>query len=138
MGMKLMWMVKDTSIKELKKGNTDITFMRKCFLDFLKGEGKTDANPGNILVSAQENFYTAKKNSVLESKNGQKVYLGHFKEQWEDKNRKLVLYRWGEAPDVSKLFEREISGDRKKFSISAGKKNADESVEGSVEWTTIE
>lgn len=137
MGMKLMWMAKATTINDLKKGNTDITFMRKCFLDFLKGKGKTDANLGNILVSAQKNFYTAKKNSVLESKKGQKVYLGHFKAQGEGQDRKLVLYEWGEAPDVSKLFKNPtiISGDRKKFSIT---KKAQKDDKGSVEWKTIE
>ena len=138
MAMDLMWMAKDSSIKDsikrYKKQYNDVVFMRTAFLDFLQKKGKNDAVPGNILVSAKENFYTAKRKSVLEEHAGEKAYLGHFKVQGEGRNRTLELYGWAEVENISELFSEEtngIIGDRVSFTKSGVK-------QGVVTWKKIQ
>ena len=138
MAMDLMWMTKDNSIKDsikqYKKQYNDVVFMRTVFLDFLQKNGKNDAGSGNILVSAQENFYTAKRKSVLENNAGKTAYLGHFRVQGEGEDRTLELYEWAEVENISELFKEEnnkneITGDR----VSITKSGA----EGVVTWNEI-
>lgn len=134
MAMYLMWMTKDSSIKDSIKQHNDVVFMRKTFLKFLKEKVGTDAVPGNILVSAKENFYTAKRKSVLKEHAGQKAYLGHFKVQEEGRNRTLELYEWAEVENISELFSEEtngIIGDRVSFTKSGVK-------QGVVTWKKIQ